>query len=310
MKSKIIGFLIAVAVALVIIGVIKSSTTIPAGYVGVVYNLDGGIEKDTLSQGWHLLSPTQTVTRYTIAREQSYMTKEKQGDSPENESFEIPTKEGASLEVDVAFGYSFDVERVPETFTKFRGQSGKEILTTFIKPNMQGWIKEITSRFGMMEIVATERGKINEAITEEIASRFDKYGIIIDRVSLTDVRPDKDTDKAIKKKIRAQEELATAKVNAETDKVNAEKDKEIAEINAKKDKEVAEINAEKAKIEAKGKADAKIIEAEAEAKANERISKSLTPELLEKKKIEKWNGTVPKVQGSGSTIVDTRDMTD
>lgn len=310
MKSKIKGSLIAVAVALVIISVIKCSTTIPAGYVGVVYNLDGGIEKDTLSQGWHLLSPTQTVTRYTIAREQSYMTKEKQGDSPENESFEIPTKEGASLEVDVAFGYSFDVERVSETFTKFRGQSGKEILTTFIKPNMQGWIKEITSRFGMMEIVATERGKINEAITEEMASRFDKYGIIIDRVSLTDVRPDKDTDKAIKKKIRAQEELATAKVNAETDKVNAEKDKEIAEINAKKDKEVAEINAEKAKIEAKGKADAKIIEAEAEAKANERISKSLTPELLEKKKIEKWNGTVPKVQGSGSTIVDTRDMTD
>ena len=310
MKSKIKGSLIAVAVALVIISVIKCSTTIPAGYVGVVYNLDGGIEKDTLSQGWHLLSPTQTVTRYTIAREQSYMTKEKQGDSPENESFEIPTKEGASLEVDVAFGYSFDVERVSETFTKFRGQSGKEILTTFIKPNMQGWIKEITSRFGMMEIVATERGKINEAITEEMASRFDKYGIIIDRVSLTDVRPDKDTDKAIKKKIRAQEELATAKVNAETDKVNAEKDKEIAEINAKKDKEVAEINAEKAKIEAKGKADAKIIEAEAEAKANERISKSLTPELLEKKKIEKWNGTVPNVQGSGSTIVDTRDMTD
>ena len=310
MKSKIKGSLIAVAVALVIISVIKCSTTIPAGYVGVVYNLDGGIEKDTLSQGWHLLSPTQTVTHYTIAREQSYMTKEKQGDSPENESFEIPTKEGASLEVDVAFGYSFDVERVPETFIKFRGQSGKEILKTFIKPNMQGWIKEITSRFGMMEIVATERGKINEAITEEMASRFDKYGIIIDRVSLTDVRPDKDTDKAIKKKIRAQEELATAKVNAETDKVNAEKDKEIAEINAKKDKEVAEINAEKAKIEAKGKADAKIIEAEAEAKANERISKSLTPELLEKKKIEKWNGTVPKVQGSGSTIVDTRDMTD
>ena len=310
MKSKIKGSLIAVAVALVIISVIKCSTTIPAGYVGVVYNLDGGIEKDTLSQGWHLLSPTQTVTRYTIAREQSYMTKEKQGDSPENESFEIPTKEGASLEVDVAFGYSFDVERVSETFTKFRGQSGKEILTTFIKPNMQGWIKEITSRFGMMEIVATERGKINEAITEEMASRFDKYGIIIDRVSLTDVRPDKDTDKAIKKKIRAQEELATAKVNAETDKVNAEKDKEIAEINAKKDKEIAEINAEKAKIEAKGKADAKIIEAEAEAKANERISKSLTPELLEKKKIEKWNGTVPNVQGSGSTIVDTRDMTD
>ena len=32
--------------------------------------------------------------------------------------------------------------------------------------------------------------------------------------------------------------------------------------------------------------------------------------LIEKQKIDKWNGEVPKIQGSDtSTIVDTRDMT-
>ena len=60
----------------------------------------------------------------------------------------------------------------------------------------------------------------------------------------------------------------------------------------------------------KGKAEAIKIKAEAEAEANRKIAESLTPELIEKQKIDKWNGEVPKIQGSNtSTIVDTRDMT-
>ena len=52
------------------------------------------------------------------------------------------------------------------------------------------------------------------------------------------------------------------------------------------------------------------IKDEAEAEANRKIAESLTPELIEKQKIDKWNGEVPKIQGNNtSTIVDTRDMT-
>ena len=45
------------------------------------------------------------------------------------------------------------------------------------------------------------------------------------------------------------------------------------------------------------------IAAEAEAEANRKISESLTPELVEKIKLEKWNGTVPQVQGSATPII-------
>ena len=45
------------------------------------------------------------------------------------------------------------------------------------------------------------------------------------------------------------------------------------------------------------------IAAEAEAEANRKISESLTPELIEKIKLEKWNGTVPQVQGSATPII-------
>ena len=293
MKGIVGAIVTALVIFGLIIGVAMCTEKIPAGYVGVVYNMNGGIEKDVLTQGFKVVAPTKKITLYSIALEQSYMTKGEQGDSPDDESFEIPTKEGAALEVDVAFSYSYELTEVPQTFTRFRGQSGKEILKSFIKPKMQAWIKEITPTFSMISIVSTQRGEVNKTLTEQLQARFRPYGIIIDNIALADVRPDAETDEAIRKKIKAQEELETAKVTAETDKVNATRDKEVAEINA-----------EKAKIEAQGKADAKIISAEAEAKANKLISDSLTDKLIESKKIEKWKGEVPKVQGAGTTIVD------
>lgn len=306
MKGIVGGIATGFVIVVLIICGFKCTERIPAGYVGVVYNMNGGIEKDVLRQGWKLVSPTKTITLYSTALEQSYMTKDDVGDSPNDESFEIPTKEGASLEADVAFSYSFDEARVPEVFTRFRGQDGKEILNSFIKPKMQAWIKEETSAFSMIDIVSKQRGQVNATITKKMKQRFDKYGIVIDNVALADIRPDKDTDKAIKKKIKAQEELETAKVTAETDKVNAERDKAVALINAEKEKEAASIEAEKAKIKAEGDAEAKRITAEAEAEANEKIAKSLTPELIESKKIEKWNGAVPQIQGGSTPIVDMR----
>lgn len=299
MKGIVGAIATALAILVVIIGVAMCAEKIPAGYVGVVYNMNGGIEEDVLTQGFKVVAPTKKITLYSIALEQSYMTKGEQGDSPDDESFEIPTKEGAALEVDVAFSYSYELSEVPQTFTRFRGQSGKEILKSFIKPKMQAWIKEITPQFSMISIVSTQRGEVNKTLTEQLQERFKPYGISIDNVALADVRPDAETDEAIRKKIKAQEELETAKVTAETDKVNAQRDKEVAQIKAEQDK-----------IEAQGKADAKIIAAEAEAKSNKLISDSLTDKLIERQKISKWNGNVPAVQGAGATIVDIGGLTE
>jgi regulator of protease activity HflC (stomatin/prohibitin superfamily) len=307
MKGIVGGIATGFVIIVLIVFGFKCTERVPAGYVGVVYNMNGGIEKDVLRQGWKLVSPTKTITLYSIALEQSYMTKDDVGDSPNDESFEIPTKEGASLETDVAFSYSFDEERVPEVFTRFRGQDGKEILNSFIKPKMQAWIKEETPAFSMIDIVSKQRGQVNATITERMQERFSKYGIVIDNVALADIRPDKDTDKAIKKKIKAQEELETAKVTAETDKVNAERDKAVALINAEKEKEAAAIEAEKAKIKAEGAAAARETESKAEAEAIKIISGALTDEYNEYIYYKTWNGAMPQITGGATPIVDMRD---
>lgn len=303
-KGFLGGVILAVVIAGGVIFGITSMEKIPAGYVGVVYNFSTGISDQVLSQGWHFVSPTKKVTTYSIGIEQSYLTSEDKGDSPNDESFSTPTSDGKSLKVDLEFSYRFDPETVADTFTKFKGQSGESVKNSFIKPKIRAWTQEVTAKYPVTDVFGDKRQELNEALDVYLKEKFEPYGIIIDTVNFTNISTDSETAEAIQKKVNAQQELELANIEAKTAKVQAEKDKEVALIAAEQEKERATIQAEQAKIKAEGEAEAKRIAAEAEAEANKKIAASLTPELIDKIKYEKWNGTLPTVQGSGATIVD------
>lgn len=281
---------------------IMCTEKIPTGYVGVVYNMSGGVDGEVLSQGFHLVAPTKKVTVYSIGIEQSYLSAEKIGDSPKDESFSIPTSDGKTVRVNLEFSYRFDEERVAETFTKFKGKSGEDIKDTFIKPKIIAWTQEVSANYPVTDIFGDKRTQINAELDVYLREKFEPYGIVIDTVNFTDISVDAETAAAIQKKVNAQQELELANIEAETAKIQANKDREVARVQAEKDKEVAAIKAEKEIIEAEAKAEALRIASEAEAEANKKIAASLTDELIEKIKYERWNGQMPKVSG-GSAIV-------
>nr|DAE28665.1 MAG TPA: High frequency of lysogenization C protein [virus sp. ctmTa7] len=306
------GLIGGVGLAVLIIGGlfvgISCTEKIPAGYVGVVYNsLNGGVDGEVITQGWHLVSPTKKVTTYSIGIEQSYLTSEEKGDSPVDESFSTPTSDGKSLTVDLEFSYKFDQDKIADTFIKFKGQSGNTVKDTFIKPKMRAWTQEVTAKYPVTDVFGDKRQELNEALDVYLKQKFEPYGIIIDTVNFTNISTDSETAEAIQKKVTAQQELELATIEAKTAKVQADKDKEVALIAAEQEKEKAAIVAEQKKIQAEGEAQATKIKADAEAEANVKIAKSLTPELIEKQKIEKWNGSVPTVQGSSTPIVNMSD---
>ena len=293
MRKK--GFIGAIVLAIIIFGGLILTLTcterIPAGYVGVVYNMNGGVDGEVLTQGWHIVAPTKKVTTYSIGIEQSYLTAEDRGDSPKDESFSIPTSDGKTVRVNLEFSYRFDEDRVAQTFTMFKGKSGESIKDTFIKPKIVAWTQEVSANYPVTDIFGDKRTQINAELDTYLREKFDKYGIIIDTVNFTDISVDAETAAAIQKKVTAQQELELANIEAETAKINAEKDKEVAQIAA-----------EKAVIEANAEADVVRIAAEAEAEANRVIAASLTDTLIEKIKYEQWDGELPTVSGSNAIV--------
>ena len=299
MRKSLGGIATAVIIALVVIVLFVCTVRIPAGYVGVVYNMNGGISDKTLTQGFHVISPTQNVTTYSIGIEQSYLTASKDGDSDNDESFEVPSNDGKGLTVDMTFTYRYDADRVADTFTRFKGQSGKDVKNSFIKPNIMSWTKEVMAKYSVIDLLGDKRATLNSELTDYLKQKFEPYGIVIESVSLINIDPDEETRSAVQKKVNAQQDLELAKIEQQTANVNAEKEKEVAITKANQEKETAQINAE-----------SKLIEAQAQADANRLISQSLTPELIRQQMYEKWDGKLPTVQAGNdsSVIVDTSDI--
>ena len=302
-KGSIGAIILAILIFGGLILGIACTERIPTGYVGVVYNMNGGVDGEVLGQGWHMVAPTKKVTTYSIGIEQSYLTAEDKGDSPKDESFSIPTSDGKTVKVNLEFSYRFDESRVAETFTMFKGKSGENIKDTFIKPKIIAWTQEVSANYPVTDIFGDKRTQINAELDVYLRGKFEPYGIIIDTVNFTDISVDDETAAAIQKKVNAQQELELANIEAETAKIQANKDREVARVQAEKDKEVAAIKAEQKIVTAEAEAQALLIAAEAEAKANREIAASLTSELIEKLKYETWDGKLPTVSGSGGTIV-------
>ena len=318
-SGKIGAIFVGVVIAILLVTGLGCLEKVPAGYVGIVYSMNGGVSDEVLTQGWHIVSPTKKVTLYSVGIEQSYLTSGSDGDSKNDDSFEVPTSDGKGLMVDLTFTYRYDPDKVAQLFTRFKGQSGKEVRDSFIKPNIISWVKEVTAKYPVTDILGDERANLNVAVSDYVRDKFDPYGIIVENTSLINIDADEETRAQVQRRVNAIQELElaqtekkTAQVKAQQEKetalTKAEQEKETAIIKAEQERETASINAEQAKIKAEGQAEATRIKAEADAAANKMIADSLTPELIEKQKIDKWNGDVPRVSGIGSTIMDISNM--
>ena len=287
--KKRVGFIGGVTLAVilvVVLGLIVMCTTrVPAGYVAVQYSMNGGVKDVVLTQGWHIVPPTVKTTLYTVGIEQSYLSSDKKGDSPDDESFECSSSEGKAIQVDLTYTYQYNADSVVKVFNQFKGQSGKEVRDSFIKPNIVSWTKEIIAKHKVADIIGAERANINIELTDYLSQRFKNYGITVSNASMINLSVDETTMNAINEKINAQQAAETQKINNQTAIDKAEADATVKKTQAQAD------------------ADAKLIEAEAEAEANRKIAESLTADLIESQKISKWNGSVPQVEGGGTPII-------
>ena len=270
---------------LVAVGAVLCTERVHTGYVGVVYSAKG-VEQQTISQGWHFMSPLKHVSEFPITQQRvvfsnapsDYGAKEHADwhiDAPAN---------GGTIAINLTVNYNFLPEHVVELYTKFGGMDGESLMESKIQNDIIAYVKEVTPQFSVMQIYSDDRAGVNTAITNYLNEKLTaEYGINVSSALIVDAQPD-DT---LMQKIRAKEQ--------------AKQDAEIAELN----KQTALAQAETDKVKAQTEADVKMIEAQAEADANKVLSESITPELIQMKEAEARlkHGWVT-VQGAEATVVD------
>ena len=266
--------ILALVLTVSLFGVTICAEIVPAGYVGVVYSMSGGVEDEVLNQGWHIVSPTKKVMEFTVSEEQLALTG--------NDAFPVSTADNANIDISFQMSYYFIEDRVPETYARFKGMDGEKIIDTRVKTVLKSKISEVTADYSMMDIYSGERATINKEIKKYLDKELgERYGITVTEASIIDVHPDAQLQKTIDERVTAMQKKQQAQAEQEAVKVNNE-----TKI-----------------LKAKAEAEAKIIAAEAEAKANKIIANSITENLLKKEEMEarQKHGWVT-VQGA-STVV-------
>ena len=253
---------------------------VPAGYVAGQYSVNGGVKNEVLTSGWHIVSPAIRISKYSVATEQLYMSRDKREGSKDDESFDVTCKDG-KLNADFEMSYSFDADDIPSVMKRYRGMSGEDIMNSVVRGKIKTFINEETSKFTVMDAHLEKKGELNKTIFARLKKELKAYGITVESANLSATRPDEKLANAIAERSEANQKLEKIKLEAQ----------------------IIEQEAENKRIEAQGEADAKLIKAQGEAEANEVLQQSITDKLLKQLAIEAWReggSQVPQVVGSGT----------
>ena len=138
------------------------------------------------------------------------------------------------------------------------------VLERIITPAVSELFKAGSSKLTAEEII-TKRNELSTEVKETMRVRLIKYDIVMDDLNIVDVDFSKDFSHAVEQKQVAEQSAKTAHYVADKAKQDAE----------------AEIN-----------------KARGQAEAQKLMKTSITPEILQKMAIEKWDGSFPQVLGT------------
>ena len=294
-KSKVVAGLVIVCAVIGGIFTISHTKIIGTGKVGITYTYARGVKDELLKPGAHFIPPMEYMKEFSTSNEILVLSKDKREGSEGDDSFKVATSDDASIAISFQMTYRYIEDQVIDTYKKFKGMDGEDIVENRVKTVLKSKISEITTDYSMMDIYSGNRTKLNEAITDYLNKDFSKkYGIEVLDASIIDVHPDKKLKKAIDNRVTALQEKQQAQAEQEKIKVQKQTEKLQAEADANIEITKAKADAEKTRIAS-----------ESQAKANKELSASITDKLIRMKEAEAHykNGWVT-VQGAGNTVVD------
>jgi len=252
------------------------------GYVGIViHRAGGGVDSKPLGPGLHMRNPLTTgIEEYPIYMQTLVLTKASTEGSPNNDEINVNSKEGQPLSLDVSMSFELDADKAPYLYTSFRRDIAS-IQHTYVKQTIRQALQEV---IGNEEIAAVIGPKKAEAVNEaqkRIAFGLSPYGFVVKQFTINELRAPDAVIQAINQKNVMQQQALTAQNELQKNQFQAQGDS----------------------IKAAGRAKAILTEAEAQSRANELLSRSITPTLVQYEMAKRWNGQMPQVSGSAMPMI-------
>lgn len=262
-----IGILISIVI---VIGAIGFRQVGP-GQVGVKTQF-GQVQEGTMGPGLHWVIPFVNGVTIFDGRVQAYNF----------EDIEGATRDLQTAGLSGLINFHINADSADDILQTVGGP-GEYAEKVLLRPANTA-LKEITPQYNASEVIA-KRDEIGQQALERLSTRMERYGIVIDRVSVENIA----LNEAFLKSVE---------------------DKQIAEQNLFK----ADFERQTVVKQAEGARDAAITRAEGEAEANRLINESLTDNLLTWRYIDKLAENIKVMllpsEGGSDFILDLKQLDD
>ena len=253
-------------------------TYVNPGYVGIViHRAGGGVDPRPLGPGLHLRNPLTTgIEEYPVFMQTLVLTRE----GERNDELNVNSVEGQPLSLDVSMSFELDPARVPALYQTFRTDI-QTIQHGYVKQAIRQALQEVVGREPIADIIGPKKAEAVARAQQLLMTRLSPYGIEVKQFTLNELRAPEAVMQAINAKNVMQQQALTAQNELQKNQFQAQGDS----------------------IKAAGRAKAITAEAEAQARANQLLSQSITPTLVQYEMAKRWNGQMPQVSGSAMPMI-------
>ena len=267
-KPRTVGILILLFFVLIIGW--GTFVIVPAGHRGVCLWW-GSVEKRIMGEGLNFKVPIAERVIKVDVKVQPHPFKE----------IDASSKEYQMVKMTGMMNFHIDPAYVNDLYQKV----GLDFADKVIDPAFNDFVKEVVPTYPIGEILP-KREEIRQRAMKKLGDNLSRYHIIVDDIYFANIRFSPEYEKAIEAKQVAQQQVETQK------QVLAQR----------------EIEAQQKVATSKGEAESILVVAHGQAKANDALSRSISPILVQYKGIEKWNGILPQVSGGAIPFIDLSKM--
>src|SRR5512136_2801623 len=243
---------------------------VPAGHRGVALWW-GSVEKRIMGEGLNFIVPIAERVIKVDVKVQPHPFKE----------IDAASKEYQIVKLTGMMNFHIDPSYVNYLYQKV----GLDFANKVIDPAFNDFVKEVVPIYQITEILP-KREEIRKRAMMKLGDNLARYHIIVDDIYFANIRFSPEYERAVEAKQVAQQQVETQR------QVLAQR----------------EIEAQQKIATAKGEAESILVVAQGQAKANEILSRSITPILVSYKSIEKWNGVLPQVSGGAIPFIELGKM--
>ena len=269
-KPRLIGIIIFFVIIVILFLYWGPFVIVPAGHRGVVLWW-GSVEKRVMGEGFNFKVPLAERVIKVDVKVQPHPFKE----------IDAASKEYQMVKLTGMMNFHIDPAYVNDLYQKV----GLDFAPKVIDPAFNDFVKEVVPNYPITEILP-KREEIRKRAMVKLGDNLARYHIIVDDIYFANIRFSPGYENAVEAKQIAQQQVETQR------QVLAQR----------------EIEAQQKVATAKGEAESILVVANGQAKANDALSRSITPILVQYKGIEKWNGILPQVSGGAVPFIDLGKM--